>query len=417
MTKRMLIPLCMILVLVLPTIACANGEVENTSAPEIENAPPRVVRSKAELDRHLRAGATPLDAFTPFGKREFIADLVWNSDGKGIGGLSMAPMIRELRNEQVKSLLDFLDLKELSASIVRTLPQSPPLRFGEPDRAIEREWKAISTLIDTHLRSEETAGTTTDLGFVEVVAYYNATLGVVLHQSDLSSLSLADLMLISDAASNVASATGDSAAYQDMRTVFSELERRKVDTRRIFDARMLASLVAQRQFDDARKFLAEHPDPYSEKIPDLVDSLGTGFRGRSVMDFDPQTNSLHRQAIPSTAGTQVIMMVGATCHFSLDALEAIAANSKLRSRLHQAKLLILTPPGANLQLAAAGRWNTRHPELPMRIPWSREEWKPVGVAQVPQFLILENGKLVQRIVGWDGNQSVLFNALSKASGQ
>ncbi|HET9033174.1 MAG TPA: hypothetical protein VFN25_09735 [Dokdonella sp.] len=413
MMKRVLIPLCIILASVLPMTACATGEVKKPCVSGIENALPRVVHSKVEFDQRMRAGATPLDAFTPFGKREFIAGLVWNSDGKGIGGLSMAAMIRELGKDQVEEVLDFLDLKKLSASIVQSLPQSPPLRFGEPDRAIEREWKATSTLIDTHVRLEETAGTTTNLGFDEVVAHYNGTLGAVLHQADLGSRSLTDLMLIFDAASNVASATGDSATYRDMQTVFAELERRKVDTRRVFDARMLSGLVVQRRFDEAREFLAEHPDSHAEKIPDLTDSLGSGFNGRSVMDLDPQTHSLDRQAIANTAGTQVIMMVGATCHFSLEALEAIAANGDLRNRLHQAKLLILTPPGANLQLAAVGMWNARHPELPMRIPWSRAEWKAVDVAQVPQFLIFENGKLKQRILGWEGNQAALSEALGR----
>ena len=220
-------------------------------------------------------------------------------------------------------------------------------------------------------------------------------------------------MLLFYSASNVADSTGDLAANRDMRNIFAELERRQVDTRRVFDSLMLASLVAQRRFDDAREFLARHPDPHAAAIPTLIDSLGPEFVGKSLLDFDSGTETLYRKAASTPVGTRVILMVGPTCHFSLDALNEIASNRVLRAQLIGADLLILTPPRSTLQLPSIGQWNTRHPDLSIRIPYEREGWSDIDIALVPQFLIFRDGKLVQRIVGWKDNQAALLKALAE----
>ncbi len=401
-------------------MSMSAGAGEVARGPVRANAPSErsiVVRNRQALEASMRQGATPLDAFTAFGRREFLAGLVWNEGGRGIGGLSAKPMIRELRPDQIVAVMAFLGLKSLGDSIAAALPKSPPLRFPEPDLDVEKSWSDVSALISRQVVSEDSSGSTTDLGHDEVIASYRSSLGRRIDSGSLSAESLGNLLLLFDTAAEVAIISGDATAGESMRAVFDELERRHVDTRRNFNEQMRSALLAQRQFDQARAFLILHPDPHADTIPRILDPLGPTFEGRSVLDFDPAPGVLRRVAVPTAANTQIILLVGPTCHFSTDALADISKDLSLLARLREHNLVVLTPPAASLQFAAVAAWNAQHPQLPMRIPWSRAEWKDADGMQVPQFLIFENGKLAQRIVGWEGHQSLLSRALDRKSAQ
>ena len=396
------------------------GAGEVAREPARAKAPaerPSVVRNQEALEASMRQGATPLDAFTAFGRREFLAGLVWSDGGRGLGGLSAKPMIRELRPDQIVALMAFLGLKDLGDSIAAALPESPPLRFPEPGVDVEKSWRDISDLIARQVVSEGSSGSTTDLGHDELIARYRSSLGRRIDNGSLSAESLGNLLLLFDTAAEVAMISGDATAGESMRAVFDELERRHVDTRRSFNERMRNALLAQRQFEQARAFLVLHPDPYADTLPKILDPLGPAFEGRSVLDFDPAAGVWKRVAVPTAASTQIILLVGPTCHFSANALADISKDLSLLARLREHNLVVLTPPSASLQFAPIAAWNAQHRLLPMRIPWSRAEWKYADGMQVPQFLIFENGKLAQRIVGWEGHQSLLSRALDRKSAQ
>ena len=358
----------------------------------------------------MRAGSTPLDALTAFGKREFLASLEWDAQGEAVAGLSTAPLIRELRTDQVIALLTYLGLKDLGISIAAALPPSAPLRFPEPDVVVEREWKLVSRLLDAQVQSDGNSAQTTDVSHADVISRYRSAFAPRMSEGALRVESLGNLLLLFDTAAAVSMQSADAAAGHDMRAVFAELERRHVDTRRGFDHTMLSALLAARQFDSARDFLLRHPDPHAGVVPKILDPLGLTFAGRSVLDLDPATKVLKRVAVPATTSVQIIMLVGPSCHFSRDALTKIEKDRVLLERLRQRNFIVLTPPGASLELGNIGAWNAQHAQLPMRIPWNRMEWKDVDRMQVPQFLIFANGTLVQRIVGWKGNQERLNEA-------
>jgi hypothetical protein len=71
-----------------------------TAAPVLA-AEPAVVRTADELSSLMAKAPTPLDALTPFGRQEFLESLVWGS--RGLGGLSVAPLLRELDRRQAQA--------------------------------------------------------------------------------------------------------------------------------------------------------------------------------------------------------------------------------------------------------------------------------------------------------------------------
>ena len=412
--QKMSLPIRLFVLFNIISLNLAGCAVDRASAPAPSETRTDASNSgvgRDELERRTRAGPTPLDAFTAFGKREFLAGLEWDAQGEAVAGLSTTALIRELRGDQIIALLTYLGMKDLGISIAKSLPPSEPLRFPEPDGMIEREWKRSSRLFDAQAQSDGNSAQTTDISHADAITHYRSALAPRMSEGALRVESLGNLMLLFDTAAAVSMRSADATAGHDMRAVFSELERRHVDTRRGFDHTMLSALLAAGQFDQAREFLSRHPDPQADEIPKILDPLGPTFAGRSVLDLDPATKVLKRVAVPATASAQIIMLVGPGCHFSRDALSEIARDPALLERLRQRNIIVLTPPGASLELASIGAWNTQHAQLPMRIPWDRKDWKDIDRMQVPQFLIFDNGKLVQRIVGWKGNQALLNEAL------
>lgn len=191
------------------------------------------------------------------------------------------------------------------------------------------------------------------------------------------------------------------------------MKRRGIDTRRVFNPAMLSALVSSRQFAAAREFARRHPDPKSTPIPEIVDHLGETFLGRSVLDPDPLANKLTRRAIAPVRGTEIIMVVGAGCYFSRDALQDIVLDAPLLAKLRAANLLVLMSPGGALPTDFVKQWNQKHREMPLYIAYRREEWRNVDVREVPHFFVFRNGVLQASVSGWpkEGNKAALLKAL------
>lgn len=360
----------------------------------------------------MAAGNTPLDAFTPSGKRAFPGTLMWGE--KGLGGFGTAMPTRELSAAQIGELLRFLDSAGYVGTLTRDLQDSQPLRFPAPSADLERASLAFKKIVEADARRRlESGDARTELGAPALVRRYRAEFHARMRAASLAASQPGDLALLFDVASLTTEASTDPAAFQDLRAVYGELRRRRVDTRRTFDRTMLKALLAARRFDEAGVFSAAHPGAQRASIPRVTDRPGDGFRGRSVFDFDAGNNALTRNATPSPPGTQVVMVVEAGCHFSANALEAIGNDAALRERLRAANLLMVTPPRTAIPFGFIAAWNAPHPQLPLRAPFSAEEWRDIDVAGVPTFFILENGKVRTKITGWpaQGRKAELLQAL------
>lgn len=241
----------------------------------------------------------------------------------------------------------FLDARNYGESLVRDLSDAPPHRFPESSMRLEKGWNEFQKFAAKQERTDANA----TVGVVENLALlpgYRRLFSPRLTTKALAEAPLSDLPILFSAAERIEWKTGDIEPRAHLNAVFQELKRRGIDTRRVFNPAMLSALVSSRQLAAAREFVRRQPDPQSTPIPEIVDYLGEKFVGRSVLDPHPLVNklvscdaTLARRAIDPVRGTEIIMEVGAACHFSRDALKDIVLTAPLLAKLRAANLLVL----------------------------------------------------------------------------
>lgn len=379
----------------------------------VQAAEPVVVRTEAELSAILASGQpTPLDAFTPYGKRSFLRDLTWGT--RGLGGFGTRAMLRELDPAQIEEVAAFIDSSDYSPARGRDL-SSPPLRLPEPSPEVERRYVEFEKFIGQEReRRRNASGASTAVDATAVERRYLALFGEQMNENTLRKRPVGDLPVLFDAAmragENGLSQTG--ALHQQL--VYREMQRRGLDTRRGFDETMLGALLSARDFSQAKVFIANKPPLANQTIPLVHDRLGPGFSGRSAYRYDAATQTLTREALPYPAGIELVMVVDAGCHFSADALAALHADADLRARLLKANLTLVTPPRTGISFNFVSQWNAANPTVPMRIPYNLSEWKAIDVIGVPEFYLLKNGRVVATLrSGWPegGNKAALIAML------
>jgi len=371
-------------------------------------APPAVVHTQQELRALLDTGTpTPLDALTPYGKRRFLGQLTWGA--KGLGGFGYTPLVRELDRTQLEAVLRFLD----SGSYLPILGKDmagPPLRLPAPSTDVARRLEQLEQFAaeDASRRADSVAPITA-LGAPAVLQRYRDLFGERMDTAALKAQPRGDLLSLFDAAVVAANANPDAEAFDHLLLVHHELTARGIDTRRTLDRSVLNAMLAARRFEQAGAFAAARPQLADSAIPLVVDKLGPGFQGRSVYDYDAAANTLTRRAVAYPAGTELLMVVGAGCHFSRNALQAIAADTALQARLRQANLMLITPPHAAIAFGFIADWNAAHPTLPIRIPAHAQEWQGIDVLGVPEFHVLKDGKVIGKQSGWpdQGNKAAV----------
>jgi len=136
-----------------------------------------------------------------------------------------------------------------------------------------------------------------------------------------------------------------------------------------------------------------------------ADALGcpdTTFAGRSAFTYDAKHNTLTRVAMLSRSGTELVMVVGAGCHRSANALQALQADPELQRRLQQVHLVLVTAPNAPIDTHLISEWNGVNPSMAIHAPYSAAQWESIDVTGIPSFYLLRNGKAVDRRTGWSG---------------
>lgn len=375
-----------------------------TSAePAATTSPPSDVHAQAVLRAALASGKpTPLDALTPYGKRVAIEQMRWNDNG--LAGFGTAPLVRELDHDQLAAVLHFLDADSYLPMLDKQLI-GPPLRLPAPSTQVEQDLQALRRFADADaLRRADVAAAvaTTALGAPAVLRQYHALFARRLDAASLSATSQGDLVVMFDAAGLAANANPASSALDDMLRLHRELGARGLDTRRTLDSSVLYALLAARRFEDARAFAAIRPALADAAIPQVVDTLGTRFTGRSAFAYDAARNTLTRVALPMQSGTELVMVVGAGCHNSTNALTAIHDDPALQARLQAAHLVLVTAPNAPVEMNLITEWNAANPAMPIRAPYSAAEWRAIDVTGIPAFYLLRKGKVVDQRSGWSG---------------
>jgi hypothetical protein len=371
------------------------------------------VHTQAQFEAALASGQpTPLDALTPYGRQRFLRGLNWGP--KGLTGFNYVPLVRELDAGQAGAVLRFLDLEEYGAGLAEGLAGAP-LRLPAPSADVVQRLQSLEDFNrDVGRQRLDTVSTT--LGTPAVLQRYQRNFADRMGPEAVARQPLGDLLPLFDAAVLANFENPGSPAFDQMLLVHAELTARGIDTRRTLDGEVLRALLAARRFGPARDFAAARPYLDAKSIPHVADTLTPGFRGRSVFEYDAARNALTRLPVPSPAGAELVMVVSASCHFSVDALDAIGKDTDLQERLRAAHLLLLTPPNEAPSLRFVAGWNAVHATLPMRIPFDAREWQAIDVAGVPAFYLFKNGKVIAQHRGWAGveDRAALLKLLDAA---
>lgn len=377
-----------------------------------------VVRTQAQWRAVIASGQkTPLDALTPYGKQAVSAMLTEAWAERGLTGLPTTHLLRELNREQLRAVLAFLDGEEYLAMLAAQL-HGTPLRMPPPSADVEHDWqrlqsayRAAHTLRDA---SRDVASTTPLISDAPVHTYLGL-FDVRMSEQALRGQPPGDLLLLFDAAAFTNVISPGTPAFAHLLRVHRELARRGIDTRRTLDDGVLNAMLAAREFAQARAFSATRPHLAHKAAPDIVDTLGANFVGRSVFDYDRTTHTLTRKALPAAGAIELVLVVNAGCQPSRRALDVIRSDAVLRQRLQQANLTIIVPPAAAIPFTFVADWNAANPAVPMRIPFNRAEWASVDTQTVPTFYLLQGGRVAGEVQGWpeEGNRAALHAMLGK----
>ena len=373
-----------------------------TSAEPVATAPgPLIVHTQEALRATLASRKpTPLDALTPDGKRQVVRQLRWNENG--LAGFSTTPLVRELDHGQLAAVLSFLDASAYLPMLEKKLV-GPPLRLSALSSQTAQDLRRLRQFADADAARRASASasvTATGIGAPAVLRRYQQLFANRLNPSMLSAEPSGNLVALFDAASLAANDNPASSATDDMLRLHHELTARTIDTRRMLDDAMLYALLAAHRFAKAQAFAAMRPYLAEMAIPQVVDSLGPAFAGRSAFAYDAKHNTLTRVAMPSRPGTELVMVVGAGCHNSANALQALQADPELQGRLRQVHLVLVTAPNAPIETRLISEWNAANPSMPIHAPYSAAQWKGIDVTGIPSFYLLRNGKVVDQHTGW-----------------
>jgi hypothetical protein len=303
-------------------------------------------------------------------------------------------------HEQLAAVLRFLDADNYLPMLEKKLI-GPPLRLSAPFAQVEQDLQAFRKFADAdHTRRANATAPTTEIGAPAVLRRYNELFGARLKPATMAFQPLGDLLPLFDAATLAANDNPASPALDDMLRLHVEFTARGIDTRRTLDYSVLYAMLAARRFEQAAAFAGIRPHIADAPIPQLVDPLGPSFKGRSAFAFDTARNALTRLSLPPQSGMELVVVVGAGCHNSTNALQAIHDDAALQARLQKIHLVMITAPNAPIETQLITDWNAANPTIPIRVPYSGQEWQGIEVAGIPSFYLLSNGKVVDRRTGW-----------------
>ena len=163
------------------------------------------------------------------------------------------------------------------------------------------------------------------------------------------------------------------------------------------------TLLLARRFDDAQQFAAASPDG---PVTRFDNHLAGG--GAAVWQQQAATGVWQPQTI-DLASTRILVLAG--CHISEDAVTTIENDPVLGPTFAQHARWLAAPPGIE-NMQAVQQWNQRHPTQPMLPIHDRRQWKmlPAGW-DMPTFLVIRDGQVIDQLKGWYAEGSTPREAL------
>ena len=234
-----------------------------------------------------------------------------------------------------------------------------------------------------------------------------------LTRGNLNDLSSADLDLIHRAAEMAGTYAPEERYARDMAAILDELSRRGAATNAHTTA-TYRMLVAVRDLAGARRVAAKYPAGEFEVLP-AVRADREPARGPSVWLLGDDPNEVVRRRMDIEAGPRIVVVSHPLCHFSRNAVSAIASDDVL-GPLFRSHATWIAPQSGTLNLPVLRRWNGEHRDFAVALVVRQAEWTFVDYWNTPTFYFLKDGAVVQKVIGWPkkGHREELLSAARKA---
>ena len=205
----------------------------------------------------------------------------------------------------------------------------------------------------------------------------------------------ADLALLFQAAHVAFSYSASPRQLDDMQLDLAELRRRGI-ARDDNDAKVYASLIEIRYFDQARAFAKLHPRASVQPVPVVADD--SSRQGPTALLVRAGGSKLERRTVDLGKG-RIVVVSSPLCHFSQRAIRSIESDAALRPLFHDHAVWVV-PQDQSTPFATVAEWNRLHPDESMAVAYRRAEWPMIDLWETPVFYFFRDGRVVSKVIGW-----------------
>lgn len=156
-------------------------------------------------------------------------------------------------------------------------------------------------------------------------------------------------------------------------------------------------MVLRREFAEARAYAAAHPDDQLVPLPEIS---GQPPASAAVLRIptDPR-GPLEYERLNLDHGETLVIVATPHCGFCEQAIQVIAANPDLQEALAGAHWIV--PPEDLLAYPDISEWNRRYAFAQLSVAYDAGGFSEIELDQTPVFYRLRDGKVMDRVVGWD----------------
>jgi hypothetical protein len=396
-TRKKLLRLATTLLLATALTTPANAQKDPLRTSDHEAATAVAIRSEADLREYLSAepANSPLKYFSAGAKQRFIEGLRFGAGGAA--GFNRQPIQDELTEAEAREVLALFGLQDYASSIEglgasRDSVTHAEIVGNDAGGATPEIRQFFRRLVEFDAdTAKESRSSFTRREYAKVVQGLGAPHGCS------SQTNLGELHTLFAAALGPAMYVSEPAYFEQLERCYQLLEKQHA-TRRSEHMDMYKAMILYRRFDEAQAFADAHADLQLRRMPSVIDHVG--LSKPSVFEIDPSNGmSLRRRPFKSKQGFQLIVVASPGCHFSQAAATDISKNAELVRDMHGA--VWLGAPDELLHFDAVAEWNQAHPATPMVVANSALEFSELDLSTYPTFYFLENGKVVDKISGWE----------------
>jgi hypothetical protein len=359
------------------------------------------IRSNAELTRYLQnasPGTSPLDHFSPGGRKRFLGQLDFGQ--QGLRDLPLEDLDSELTHPQIVQLLALFGAEEYATEGLT--PAEQIRRQRERAQDATARGCAVETCVesDVERRYDELVLKKTDTTMPDAERSalagqrYDRLFGSYQAPQHLHSLNHTDLRLLRRAVEEAVAYVPSPMHVAQLRMDLVEMQRRDMVEDKDY-ARLHQALIASRDFDAASTLARSHPDMGTDTVPAFRKPTSLPQGQPTALTVNAQNSRMSRQ--PFDLSTPLRIVVVASCHFSQDAARAIEADAQLRPIFASDAIWLASQKE---YFSSVTDWNREFPDQPIHIAWQDSEWSMLDSWAMPTFYVFRHGRLVKKFSGW-----------------